>query len=97
MSLPAQIWLWQFMHVLVGGMPAKAESSTEVWQKRQSMPSSATWCWWLNGTGCWRARPTLVAYEERTNIDTAQPAPASRKTAPKMLTLDSVLKLRWKI
>src|SRR5574340_1637821 len=27
-----QIWAWQFMHVLVGGMPAKLETSTEVWQ-----------------------------------------------------------------
>jgi hypothetical protein len=28
----AQICEWQFMQVLVGGMPAKAASSTEVWQ-----------------------------------------------------------------
>ena len=27
-----KIWLWQFMHVLVGGMPALADLSTEVWQ-----------------------------------------------------------------
>ena len=28
------------MHVLVGGMPANADVSTDVWQYRQSMPSS---------------------------------------------------------
>ena len=27
-----QICEWQFMQVLVGGMPAKAATSTEVWQ-----------------------------------------------------------------
>ncbi len=27
-----QIWEWQFMQVLVGGMPATADLSTEVWQ-----------------------------------------------------------------
>jgi hypothetical protein len=27
-----QICEWQFMHVLVGGMLANADSSTEVWQ-----------------------------------------------------------------
>ena len=27
-----QICEWQFMQVLVGGMPAKLEVSTEVWQ-----------------------------------------------------------------
>ena len=28
------------MHVLVGGIPANADVSTDVWQYRQSMPSS---------------------------------------------------------
>ena len=27
-----QSWEWQVMHVSVGGMPAKADFSTEVWQ-----------------------------------------------------------------
>ena len=32
MSAFVQIWAWQFMQVCVGGMPAKFEVSTEVWQ-----------------------------------------------------------------
>ena len=32
MSLPTQIWEWQFMHVFVGGRPANDECSTDVWQ-----------------------------------------------------------------
>ena len=32
MGLVDQICLWQFMQVWVEGMPAKAASSTEVWQ-----------------------------------------------------------------
>jgi hypothetical protein len=31
-GLAEKICEWQFMHVLVGGMPAKDDSSTEVWQ-----------------------------------------------------------------
>ena len=31
-GLLLQIWEWQFMQVLVGGMPAVADTSTEVWQ-----------------------------------------------------------------
>ena len=30
------------MQVLVGGMPANDDVSTDVWQYRQSMPSSST-------------------------------------------------------
>ena len=40
------------MHVFVGGNPDWALTSTEVWQYWQPMPSWATWCLWLNGTGC---------------------------------------------
>ena len=47
----AQSCEWQFIQVLVGGMPAKADVSTEVWQYRQSMPSSPTWCRCENCTG----------------------------------------------
>jgi hypothetical protein len=32
MVLFDQIWEWQFMQVFVGGIPAKADSSTDVWQ-----------------------------------------------------------------
>jgi len=31
-GLAEKICEWQFMQVLVGGIPAKDESSTEVWQ-----------------------------------------------------------------
>ena len=31
-GLSAKICEWQFMQVFVGGMPAKADVSTEVWQ-----------------------------------------------------------------
>ena len=37
-----QICEWQFMQVLVGGMPANDDVSTDVWQYRQSIPSSRT-------------------------------------------------------
>jgi hypothetical protein len=37
-----QICEWQFMHVFVGGIPANEDVSTEVWQYRQSIPSSST-------------------------------------------------------
>ena len=53
-GLVLQICEWQFMQVLVGGMLAKLEVSTVVWQYRQSMPRPPTWCAWLNGTGCSR-------------------------------------------
>jgi hypothetical protein len=48
------------MQVLVGGIPAKPDVSTDVWQYRQSMPKAATWCWWLNGTGWGRTTPAYV-------------------------------------
>jgi hypothetical protein len=38
MAVPAPL----FMHVLVGGIPAKEDVSTDVWQYRQSMPNSPT-------------------------------------------------------
>src|SRR3569832_2189719 len=51
-GLSFQIWEWQVMQVETGGSPANDEVSTDVWQKRQSSPTSPTWCLWLNGTGC---------------------------------------------
>ncbi len=42
MGLPSQIWEWQVMQVCVGGSPAKAEVSTELWQYRQSIPRPPT-------------------------------------------------------
>ena len=41
-GLSAQICAWHCMQVSVAGMPAKALSSTDVWQYRQSMPIPAT-------------------------------------------------------
>src|SRR4051812_26557669 len=64
-SDPAHICWWQFMHVLVGGMPAKADVSTDVWQYRQSIPSSPTWCLWLNGTGWSTISFCPVRYPDR--------------------------------
>ena len=42
---------WQPRQTPVDGRPAWASVSTVVWQYRQSMPSSPTWCLWLNGIG----------------------------------------------
>src|SRR6187431_3271200 len=64
MGALVQICEWQFMHVLVGGMPAKADFSTDVWQYRQSMPSPPTWWAWLNWTGCSTNSFCLVAQPE---------------------------------
>src|SRR5579875_3471322 len=70
------------MQVSVGGSPAKLEFSTPVWQYRQSMPSSFTWCLWLNGIGCSGAIRTLVIHSPRSIIyATASVAPSSRMTA----------------
>jgi hypothetical protein len=55
------------MQVVVGGMPANAEVSTEVWQYRQSIPTPPTWCAWLNGTGWERVIDCVVTYSERMN------------------------------
>jgi hypothetical protein len=33
---------WQVMQVVVGRIPAKADFSTDVWQQRQSRPTSPT-------------------------------------------------------
>src|SRR6185295_10294714 len=85
------------MQVFVGGMPAKAESSTLEWQKRQSSPMSCTWCLWLNGTGCSRATSTCVVYDERRRRSQAHAPPARKNSAPKIETFESVLKLGWKI
>ena len=61
MGAPVQICEWQFMQVLVGGIPALADTSAVVWQYRQSIPIPPTWCWWLKGTGCPRTTPAPVA------------------------------------
>ena len=57
-----QICEWQLMQVYVGGIPALYETSTEVWQYRQSIPRPREWCSWLNGTGCSRTTRTSVSF-----------------------------------
>src|SRR5713226_5226958 len=61
-----QICEWHVMQVSVGGRPAKCDVSTLVWQYRQSMPSSFTWCLWLNGMGCSGATRTKVIQDPRS-------------------------------
>lgn len=46
-------------------MQVSKEEVSEVWQYRQSIPSSPTWCLWLNGTGWFGATPTSVMKDER--------------------------------
>jgi len=46
-----QTCAWQERQVSVGGIPALEAFSTVVWQYRQSMRSSWTWCRWSNITG----------------------------------------------
>jgi hypothetical protein len=96
-GLSDQIWEWQFMQVVVGGIPATAVDSAVVWQYRQSSPIPPTWWAWEKGTGCSRATPAWVTYEERLTSTVNHAAPAARKRAPKMLSRESVLVLWWKI
>ena len=59
-GLSDQICEWQVMQVCVGGMPANATVSTDVWQYRQSIPRPLTWCSCVNGTGWSRITRTCV-------------------------------------
>ncbi len=43
MGLPLQICAWHPMHFSVEGIPAVAARRTVLWQKAQSIPSSAAW------------------------------------------------------
>src|SRR5438045_2824472 len=61
------------------------------------MPSPATWCWWLKGTGCSRSMPGSVPVAERTMPPSTHSTNATRNTAPKIVTRERVLALRWKI
>src|SRR6266540_5031877 len=93
-GLFAKICEWQFMQVFVGGTPAKAESSTEVWQYLQSMPLPPTWRSWLNWIGCSRATRACVTHGDRFTSANNPRRLATKKTAPKMLTRAIVLALR---
>jgi hypothetical protein len=65
-------------------MPAFHDVSTAAWQKRQSIPSPATWCSWLNGTGWltvqrrWRAQSTRGANHHHATPATNSPAMVSK-------------------
>src|ERR1043165_1155765 len=61
------------------------------------MPRPATWGWWRKGTGCSRNTPWSVATGERTMPPTTQSRKPMTKTAPKIVTRESVFALRWKI
>jgi len=83
------------MQVFVGGRPANAVSSTDEWQYRQSMPRPPTWCLWLKGTGCTTTTWAPVTCGDLAIWPITVATAASMKTAPKILTLEIVLKLRW--
>src|SRR5689334_4287715 len=85
------------MQVFVGGMPANDDFSTEVWQYRQSMPLPPTCRSWLNWMGCSRATWTSVTHGDALTRSNSQSSAATAKTAPKILSLEMVLVLRWKI
>src|SRR5512135_2766705 len=59
-----KIWEWQFMHVLVGGIPANDDVSTDVWQYRQSMPLAPACRSWLNWMGWVRGSNARVVHGE---------------------------------
>jgi hypothetical protein len=61
------------------------------------MPLPATWRSWLNWIGCSRATRASVTQGERLISSKRPRRPATMKTAPKMLTRESVLAERWKI
>ena len=50
-----------YVDLNTSGIPALAETSTEVWQYRQSIPRPRVWCSWLNGIGCSRTTRTSVS------------------------------------
>src|SRR5207302_9307768 len=85
-GLVEKICEWQFMQVFVGGMPANEDSSTEVWQYRQSMPLPATWRSWLNWIGCSRGTRASVTQDDRLISSKRPRRMAMKKTAPKILT-----------
>src|SRR4051812_25562261 len=71
------------MHVCVGGSPAIAPASTVLWHIRQLIPSPATWCSWLNGTGCGSTKSVRrtqsvrgQTHHQNTANSTIPPAPS---------------------
>src|SRR5689334_15906783 len=88
---------WQPMQVLTGGMPATADSSAAVWQKRQSMPNPPTWCLWLNGTSCSTATSTLLIQGQRLTVVNAKAAVPASNAPATIEALERVLVLGEKI
>jgi hypothetical protein len=88
---------WQFMHVLVGGIPANDEFSTDVWQYRQSMPSPPTWCMWLNWMGCSTNSFCFVAQDDRMATKTSKVTSPINPMSPPNDMRERALALRGKI
>src|SRR6516162_4329832 len=85
------------MHVFVDGTPANADCSTDVWQNRQSRPFPPTCRSWLNWMGCSRVTCACVTHDDRLILSNRPRSAATAKIAPKILTFEIVLVLRWKI
>jgi hypothetical protein len=80
------------MQVLVGGIPAKDESSTDVWQYRsRSVPADVTLVTELDHA---LERPRVGAPRRSMDCAVSQSSPAAMKSVPKMLTREIVLVLR---
>src|SRR5690348_1098799 len=61
------------------------------------MPLPATWRSWLNWIGCSRGTRASVTHGERFTSSKMPRSAATKNTAPKILTREIVLALRWKI
>src|SRR6187397_1565347 len=85
------------MQVLVGGMPANVDFSTDVWQYRQSMPMPPTWWAWLNCRGCSTNSFCLVAQDDLIRVKMSQPTKATKLRTPNREERASALALRGKI
>ena len=94
-GLLAHICEWQFMQVLVGGMPANDEVSTDVWQYRQSMPSSPTpRCRVAELRRLFDELVGARTYDERPRITMSPIRPPPRRSPPAILTFARTLALR---
>src|SRR5687767_5464951 len=92
-----QICEWQFMQVLVGGIPANEDFSTDVWQYRQSIPMPPTWWAWLNWIGCSTNSSCLVAQDDLMRVNTSHPRNRTRLRTPNREDRASAFALRGKI
>ena len=82
------------MQVFVGGMPANAEVSTDVWQYRQSMPLPPTCRAWLNCTGWVLISFWVVTHPELSMAFIERSTRPTTSRPPKILSLARVLALR---